>query len=72
MYKAGKITGGSQDGIGHHATSSHLGSLSHKRLDQVIFWGPFQRKLFCEIQVLRLLKKQWKTVYWVLFCLFYF
>lgn len=39
---------GFQDVIGQGARQPHLGSLSHKRLDHMTFWGPLQTGLFCD------------------------
>lgn len=36
------ITGGFQDATGESARQSHLGSLSHRRLDWMVFQGPFR------------------------------
>ena len=41
------ISGGFHDVMGQGARYSHLGSLSHERLGQIISGDPFQPGLFC-------------------------
>lgn len=40
------VSGEKTSTTGQDARLSHLGSLSHKRLDQKVFCGPFQSVMF--------------------------
>ena len=46
------FTGGFQDAIGQGDRCSHLSSLSHDRLDQMISWGPFQSGIYYNSMIL--------------------
>ncbi|XP_074677350.1 uncharacterized protein LOC141922118 isoform X2 [Strix aluco] len=53
------VAGGFQHVAGQGAGESHLGSLSHERLEQTIFCGPFQPGLLCDSVMICKLFKSW-------------